>query len=114
MAGVLFEDIFDVKDIDPEGKKFDRGELSNNYANNLDVCLLTEKFKGNLAQIKRNVKAGQRQGFDFTCATQQKNSEGVGPCFTQCFGQIPTNVAKLDGEIGFEEDHCKEGQKEHP
>lgn len=27
MAGVLFEDIFNVKDIDPEGKKFDRGEL---------------------------------------------------------------------------------------
>lgn len=26
MAGILFEDIFDVKDIDPEGKKFDRGE----------------------------------------------------------------------------------------
>lgn len=26
MAGVLFEDIFDVKNIDPEGKKFDRGE----------------------------------------------------------------------------------------
>lgn len=25
MAGVLFEDIFDVKDIDPDGKKFDRG-----------------------------------------------------------------------------------------
>lgn len=24
MAGVLFEDIFDVKDINPEGKKFDR------------------------------------------------------------------------------------------
>lgn len=24
MAGVLFEDIFDVKDVDPEGKKFDR------------------------------------------------------------------------------------------
>ncbi|XP_013783747.1 DNA-directed RNA polymerases I, II, and III subunit RPABC3-like isoform X1 [Limulus polyphemus] len=24
MAGVLFEDIFDVKDIDPEGRKFDR------------------------------------------------------------------------------------------
>lgn len=24
MAGVLFEDIFDVKDIDPEGKEFDR------------------------------------------------------------------------------------------
>uniref|UniRef100_T1ITI1 Uncharacterized protein n=1 Tax=Strigamia maritima TaxID=126957 RepID=T1ITI1_STRMM len=26
MAGVLFEDIFDVKDIDPEGKKFDIGK----------------------------------------------------------------------------------------
>ena len=25
MAGVRFEDIFDVKDINPEGKKFDRG-----------------------------------------------------------------------------------------
>ena len=25
MAGVLFEDIFDVKDINPDGKKFDRG-----------------------------------------------------------------------------------------
>src|SRR5688500_13388032 len=24
MSGILFEDIFDVKDIDPEGKKFDR------------------------------------------------------------------------------------------
>lgn len=24
MAGVLFEDIFNVKDMDPEGKKFDR------------------------------------------------------------------------------------------
>lgn len=29
MAGILFEDIFDVKDIDPEGKKFDRGKKSN-------------------------------------------------------------------------------------
>jgi len=28
MAGVLFEDIFDVKNIDPEGKKFDRGNLA--------------------------------------------------------------------------------------
>lgn len=26
MAGVLFEDIFDVKDVDPDGKKFDRGK----------------------------------------------------------------------------------------
>lgn len=27
MAGILFEDIFDVKDIDPEGKKFERGKF---------------------------------------------------------------------------------------
>lgn len=26
MTGILFEDIFDVKDIDPDGKKFDRGK----------------------------------------------------------------------------------------
>lgn len=35
MAGVLFEDIFDVKDIDPEGKKFDRGEGNLNVYDNL-------------------------------------------------------------------------------
>lgn len=31
MAGVLFEDIFNVKDIDPEGKKFDRGESTSPF-----------------------------------------------------------------------------------
>lgn len=31
MAGVLFEDIFNVKDIDPEGKKFDRGRSLYRY-----------------------------------------------------------------------------------
>lgn len=31
MAGVLFEDIFNVKDIDPEGKKFDRGESISRF-----------------------------------------------------------------------------------
>lgn len=31
MAGILFEDIFDVKDIDPDGKKFDRGTLNKSY-----------------------------------------------------------------------------------
>ncbi|KAK7083299.1 hypothetical protein SK128_010010 [Halocaridina rubra] len=30
MAGILFEDIFDVKDIDPDGKKFDRGTVCVN------------------------------------------------------------------------------------
>lgn len=29
MAGVLFEDIFDVKDVDPDGKKFHRGILDD-------------------------------------------------------------------------------------
>ena len=36
MAGVLFEDIFDVKDIDPEGKKFDR--VSRYYRYNYLTC----------------------------------------------------------------------------
>lgn len=31
MAGVLFEDIFNVKDIDPEGKKFDRGKSTSEF-----------------------------------------------------------------------------------
>ena len=35
MAGVLFEDIFDVKDIDPEGKKFDR---TSRYVIKLKPC----------------------------------------------------------------------------
>lgn len=35
MAGILFEDIFDVKDIDPEGKKFDRGEWGRRPAPSL-------------------------------------------------------------------------------
>ena len=31
MADILFEDIFDVKDIDPDGKKFDRGNSQNEW-----------------------------------------------------------------------------------
>lgn len=41
MAGVLFEDIFNVKDIDPEGKKFDRGKFTIKFASRYDptsVC----------------------------------------------------------------------------
>ena len=31
MDDIIFEDIFDVKDIDPEGPKFDRGSLVENF-----------------------------------------------------------------------------------
>jgi len=41
MAGVLFEDIFDVKDIDPEGKKFDRGKLIMKVCNSITVKTMT-------------------------------------------------------------------------
>jgi len=46
MAGVLFEDIFNVKDIDPEGKKFDRGEYRGSYFKNkyLCVCVYVEVY----------------------------------------------------------------------
>ena len=37
MAGVLFEDIFDVKNIDPEGKKFDRGKRNRRIYVNVNV-----------------------------------------------------------------------------
>lgn len=42
MAGVLFEDIFNVKDIDPEGKKFDRGEYRLSYFKNKYLCVYVE------------------------------------------------------------------------
>ena len=29
MDDIIFEDIFDVKDIDPDGPKFDRGKQEN-------------------------------------------------------------------------------------
>ena len=38
MSGVLFEDIFDVKDIDPEGKKFDRGTHTQLWSSSV-VCV---------------------------------------------------------------------------
>ncbi len=38
MAGVLFEDIFDVKDIDPEGKKFDRGKVHLSFTFFISMC----------------------------------------------------------------------------
>lgn len=31
MSGVLFEDIFDCKDKDPDGKKFDRGKMTPTF-----------------------------------------------------------------------------------
>jgi hypothetical protein len=44
MAGVLFEDIFNVKDIDPEGKKFDRGEYRHSYFKNKYLCRCMLKY----------------------------------------------------------------------
>jgi hypothetical protein len=44
MAGVLFEDIFNVKDIDPEGKKFDRGEYRPSYFKNKCLCMCVLKY----------------------------------------------------------------------
>lgn len=43
MAGVLFEDIFNVKDIDPEGKKFDRGESETLFT---PLCIRKQCCKG--------------------------------------------------------------------
>lgn len=45
MAGVLFEDIFDVKHVDPDGKKFDRGEYSLFLINNCFVLSKCINFK---------------------------------------------------------------------
>lgn len=47
MAGVLFEDIFDVKDIDPDGKKFDRGKswLGGVFIDNLQGQYILKSAK---------------------------------------------------------------------
>lgn len=52
MAGVLFEDIFNVKDIDPEGKKFDRGE-SEIYLVLSSICkdIFTGKYLASLSNF---------------------------------------------------------------
>lgn len=44
-TGILFEDIFNVKDIDPDGKKFDRGKFISYihfYKFFMHTCLLDE------------------------------------------------------------------------
>lgn len=59
MAGVLFEDIFNVKDIDPEGKKFDRGEcLLKRAGRFFRLCRLGEirVVPGNLPIFTLSVK----------------------------------------------------------
>ena len=38
MAGILFEDIFDVKDIDPDGKKFERGTCTDWLMGRSNYC----------------------------------------------------------------------------
>lgn len=55
MAGVLFEDIFNVKDIDPEGKKFDRGKqiFSCNFETYNLVDLHFSEYSPNLTGIAR-------------------------------------------------------------
>lgn len=45
MAGILFEDIFDVKDIDPDGKKFDRGTLiKSELMSSYNACTVLLSF----------------------------------------------------------------------
>ena len=46
MAGVLFEDIFDVKDIDPEGKKFDRVSRLHCESESFKVSFEKNRFQG--------------------------------------------------------------------
>lgn len=41
MAGILFEDIFDVKDIDPDGKKFDRGKVASLFIDSQGVKMFS-------------------------------------------------------------------------
>lgn len=47
MASTLFEDIFDVKDIDPDGKKFERGSVVLDAMN-----VYVELYEGSVLQFR--------------------------------------------------------------
>nr|CAD7409761.1 unnamed protein product [Timema poppensis] len=80
MAGVLFEDIFNVKDIDPEGKKFDR-ETTPGVQENL-----------------REGAAAERE----VCATPSPPSTNLTRCrveervYTSCEPRRPFGVPGID------------------
>ena len=48
MSGVLFEDIFNVKDIDPEGRKFDRMHYMTNCKHSLMLLRMGEIVARNM------------------------------------------------------------------
>ena len=62
MAGVLFEDIFDVKDIDPEGKKFERVSRLHCESESfkVEIFMLT----GIWARLKRHIVKERSSFYD--------------------------------------------------
>ena len=61
MAGILVEDIFDVKDIDPTGKKFERGNSACcatlvQLSSRVQTCLSLRNRAGYSRLCKKNAK----------------------------------------------------------
>ncbi|XP_052804314.1 DNA-directed RNA polymerases I, II, and III subunit RPABC3-like [Mya arenaria] len=102
MAGVLFEDIFDVKDIDPDGKKFDRVSRlfceSESFKMDLILDVNTQIYPMDLADKFRMVIATTLNE-DGTPADNEFNPTDAGPSRADSFEYVMYGkVYRLDGD----------------
>lgn len=102
MAGVLFEDIFDVKDIDPDGKKFDRVSRlfceSESFKMDLILDVNTQLYPMDLADKFRMVIATTLNE-DGTPADNEYNPTDTGPSRADSFEYVMYGkVYRLEGD----------------
>ncbi|XP_045207036.2 DNA-directed RNA polymerases I, II, and III subunit RPABC3-like [Mercenaria mercenaria] len=102
MAGVLFEDIFDVKDIDPDGKKFDRVSRlfceSESFKMDLILDVNTQLYPMDLADKFRMVIATTLNE-DGTPADSEYNPTDTGPSRADSFEYVMYGkVYRLEGD----------------
>ncbi|XP_060607623.1 DNA-directed RNA polymerases I, II, and III subunit RPABC3-like isoform X1 [Ruditapes philippinarum] len=111
MAGVLFEDIFDVKDIDPDGKKFDRVSRlfceSESFKMDLILDVNTQLYPMDLADKFRMVIAVTLNE-DGTPADNEFNPTDTGPSRADSFEYVMYGkVYRLEGDDGSGSDSCR-------
>nr|AEF33414.1 DNA-directed RNA polymerases I/II/III subunit rpabc3 [Crassostrea ariakensis] len=102
MAGVLFEDIFDVKDIDPEGKKFDRVSRlflwSESFKMDLILDVNTQIYPVDLGDKFRMVLAKTLRE-DGTPDDGEYNPTDTGPSRADSFEYVmPGKVYPIEGD----------------
>ncbi|XP_048774640.1 DNA-directed RNA polymerases I, II, and III subunit RPABC3-like [Ostrea edulis] len=102
MAGVLFEDIFDVKDIDPEGKKFDRVSRlfceSESFKMDLILDINTQMYPVDLGDKFRMVLAKTLRE-DGTPDDGEYNPTDTGPSRADSFEYVMHGkVYRIEGD----------------